>query len=109
MENNFYMKRYSSYFRIQSFPTRVFIGSSDAFSEKLQIVGKLLTGSRLTYLDLHVVVEKDVPELEISVDDAVFVQVMDALQQLCHVVASLGFSHSLPALVELQQGLQMLQ
>lgn len=66
-----------------------------------------MTGSRLTYLDLHVVIEEDVPELEISVDDPVVVQVVDALQQLCHVVAGLWFRQRLPALVELQQGLQI--
>lgn len=76
--------------------------------EKLQLEGKASTGSGLTYLDLHVVVEEDVPELEVPVDDAVLVQVVDALQQLCHVVASLGFGHGLAALVELQQGLQRL-
>lgn len=63
---------------------------------------------QITYLDLHVVVEEDVPELQVSVDDAVDVQVMDALQQLCHIVASLGLSHRLSTLVELQQGLEIL-
>lgn len=63
---------------------------------------------QITYLDLHVVVEEDVPELQISVDDAVDVKVMDALQQLCHIVAGLGLGHRLSTLVELQQGLEIL-
>lgn len=59
----------------------------------------------ITYLDLHVIIKKDVSQLQISVDDSVVVQVLDTLEQLCHVVASLWLSHSLTTLVELQQGL----
>lgn len=62
---------------------------------------------QITYLDLHVIVEEDVSKFQVSVDDSVVVQVMDALQQLCHVVASLGLSHGLPTLVKLQQRLQI--
>lgn len=62
---------------------------------------------QITYLDLHVIVEEDVSKFQVSVDDSVVVQVMDALQQLCHVVASLGLSHCLPTLVKLQQRLQI--
>lgn len=59
-----------------------------------------------TYFDLHVVVEEDVAQLQVSVDDLVLVQIMDPVQELCHVVASLGFGHSLATLVQLQQGLK---
>lgn len=60
----------------------------------------------LTDFDLHVVVEEDVPQLQVSVNDPVVVQVMDPFEKLCHVVASFRFSHSLTALVQLQQGLE---
>ena len=59
-----------------------------------------------TYLDLHVIIEEDVSQLQVSVDDPVVVQVLDTFEQLCHVVASLRLSHSLTTLVELQQGLK---
>ena len=39
-----------------------------------------------TYTDLHVVVEKDVSEFEVSVDDLVLVEVLDAEQDLVHEV-----------------------
>lgn len=59
-----------------------------------------------TYLDFHVVVEEDVPQFQVSVDDLVAVQIMDPFQQLGHVVASLRLRDRLPALVQLQQGLE---
>lgn len=60
----------------------------------------------LTDLDLHVVIEEDVPQLQVSVNDSVVVQVMDSLQKLGHVVAGFRLSHSLATLVQLQQGLE---
>lgn len=60
----------------------------------------------ITYLDLHVIIEEDVAQLQVSVDDSVVVQVLDTLEQLCHVVASLWLSHGLTPLVQLQQGLK---
>lgn len=59
----------------------------------------------LTDLDLHVVIEEDVPQLQVSVNDSVVVQVMDSLQKLGHVVAGFRLRHSLATLVQLQQGL----
>lgn len=59
-----------------------------------------------TYFDLHVIVKEDVSQFQVSVDDSVVVQVLDTLEQLCHVVASLGLSHSLTTLVQLQQRLK---
>lgn len=61
---------------------------------------------KITYLDLHVIIEEDVAQFQVSVDDSVAVQVLDPLEQLCHVVAGLGLSHSLTTLVQLQQGLK---
>lgn len=60
----------------------------------------------LTDFDLHVVIEEDVPQLQVSVNDPVLVQVMDPFEKLCHVVAGFRFGHSLTALVQLQQGLE---
>lgn len=60
----------------------------------------------LTDLDLHVVIEEDVPQLQVSVNDSVVVQVMDSLQKLGHVVAGFRLGHSLATLVQLQQGLE---
>lgn len=60
----------------------------------------------ITYLDLHVIIEEDVAQFQVSVDHSVVVQVLDTLEQLCHVVASLRLSHSLTTLVQLQQGLK---
>lgn len=62
--------------------------------------------STITYLDLHVIIEEDVAQFQVSMDDSVVVQVLNTLEQLCHVVASLGLSHSLTTLVQLQQGLK---
>lgn len=59
----------------------------------------------VTYFDIHVIIEEDVAQLEVSMYDSVAVQVLAALQQLHHVVASLWFSHSFATLVKLQQGL----
>lgn len=39
-------------------------------------------------------------------DDAVVVQVLDAVEQFGHVVSDLGLGHGLTALVQLQQGLK---
>lgn len=61
---------------------------------------------KITDLDIHVIVEEDVAELQVSVDDSVGVQVLDTFEQLGHVVASLWLSHSLTPLVQLQQGLK---
>lgn len=60
----------------------------------------------VTYLDLHVIIEEDVSQLQVSVDDSVAVQVVDTFEQLRHVVASLGLCHSLTALVQFQQWLK---
>lgn len=60
----------------------------------------------LTDLDFHVIIEEDVPQLQVSVNDSVVVQVMDSLQKLGHVVAGLRLSHSLATLVQLQQRLE---
>lgn len=59
-----------------------------------------------TYLDLHVIIQEDVSKLQVSVDDPVVVQVLDTLEQLGHVVSSLGLGHSLTTLVQLQQRLE---
>ena len=50
---------------------------------------------------LHVVVEKDVPQLEISVNYLVLVEVLDAKQDLVHEVSRLRLGHSLSAFVQL--------
>lgn len=55
-----------------------------------------------TYLDVHVIIEEDVAQFQVSVDDLVVVQVLDTLQQLGHVVASFRLRHSLTTLVQLQ-------
>lgn len=65
-----------------------------------------LSFKKITYLDLHVVIEEDVAQLQVSVDDSVVVQVVDTLEQLSHVVAGLRLSDSLTPLVQLQQGLK---
>ena len=52
---------------------------------------------------LHVVVEKDVPQLEISVNYLVLVEVLDAKQDLVHEVPRLRLGDGLAALVELHQ------
>lgn len=62
--------------------------------------------AQITYLDVHVIIEEDVAQFKISVDDSVFVQEVDTLQQLGHVIASFGLGHSLTTLVKLQQGLK---
>lgn len=64
------------------------------------------SGGHLTYFDLHVVVEEDVPQLQVSVNDFVLVQIIDSLQKLCHEVASFRFSHGFTTLVQLQQRLK---
>lgn len=56
-----------------------------------------------TYFDLHVVVEEDVPQLQVPVNDFVLVQIMDSVQELRHIVASFRFGHGLTTLVQLQQ------
>ena len=58
----------------------------------------------LELTDLHVVVEKDVSELEVSVDDALVVEVFAAQQDLVEEVAALRLGHSFATLVQLHQG-----
>lgn len=81
------------------------------FKKKKKTIPKLtpycLSWGDLTYFDLHVVVEEDVPQLQVSVNDFVLVQIMDSLQKLCHEVASLRLSHSFATLVQLQQRLKI--
>lgn len=36
----------------------------------------------LTYLDLHVIIEEDVAQFQVSVDDSVVVQVLHTFEQL---------------------------
>lgn len=72
----------------------------------LQVPCLICKRKKITYFDLHVIVKEDVSQFQVSVDDSVVVQVLDTLEQLCHVVASLGLSHSLTTLVQLQQRLK---
>lgn len=60
----------------------------------------------VTDLGIHVFVEEDVAQFQVSVDDLVVVQVLDSSEHLHHVVPSLRFSHSLTTFVQLQQRLQ---
>lgn len=60
----------------------------------------------ITYFDFHVIIEEDVAQFQVPVDDSVVVQVLDTIEQLGHVVASLRLSHSLTTFVQLQQRLK---
>ena len=53
---------------------------------------------------LHVIVEKDVTELEISMDDLVLVEVLDAQEDLLHEVSRLRLGDGLSPLVQLHHG-----
>ena len=54
--------------------------------------------SKVRYLDPHVVIEKHVPELQISVDDALIVDVSAPLHQLAQVVPHFRFHQRLTVL-----------
>lgn len=56
-----------------------------------------------TDLHLHVIAEEEVAQLEVTVDDAVVVQVLAAQDGLAQVVPHLGLTQRLPPLVQLQQ------
>lgn len=60
----------------------------------------------LTNLDLHVIVQEQVAQFEVTVDDSVAVEVVDTLDSLPHEVSGLGLGHCLPALVKLQKRLE---
>lgn len=64
-----------------------------------------LDRSPLTDLHLHVIVQKQVAQLEVAMDDAVAMQVLAAQDDLPQVVAGLGLRQGFPTLVQLQQGL----
>jgi len=59
--------------------------------------------------DFHVqqVIEKEVSQLQITMDDAVIVQVLYALDDLVNVVAALELRDTFPTLVQLHHGLQI--
>jgi hypothetical protein len=47
----------------------------------------MYTNTKLTATHLHEIIEKDVSQFEISVNDLVLVQVLDAEQNLVHEVS----------------------
>ena len=71
------------------------VGSSTDCSLPLSVELKLGSQTEVTNLDLHLVVEEQVAELEISVDDTVAVQVLDGCADLIDVALDLKFVQSL--------------
>ena len=69
---------------------------------ELQLGGE----SEVAHLDLHVGVEEDVAELEVAVDDAVAVHVLDCGDELQHEVARLLGGEPLALLDHLAEGLR---
>lgn len=63
-------------------------------------------GGGVTYFDIHLVVEEDVPQFQISVDDPVVMEILAPLEQLHHVVAGLWLRDGLTPLMELQERLK---
>jgi hypothetical protein len=61
--------------------------------------------TKVTDLDVHVIVEKQVTKFEISMDNLSIVEVNAANQNLFHVVSNLRFCESLSSFVQLHQGL----
>lgn len=61
---------------------------------------------KITNLEIHVIIQEEIAQFQISVDDSVVVQILDSLQQMDHVVTCLGLSHSFTTLMQLQQGLK---
>jgi len=57
--------------------------------------------------DLHVqqIVEEEIAQLQISMDNAVIVQVLNALDYLVNVVAAFELRNAFPTFVQLHHGL----
>ena len=75
----------------------------------LSVELKFGSQTEITNLDLHLVVEEQVAELQISVDDTVTVQVLHDRAELVHVALDLKFVKSLPSSQKLVQLLVLTQ
>ena len=64
-----------------------------------------LQSQLLTYFHLQILVQEEIAQLEVSVNNAVSVQVLAAQDDLPQVVAGLGLRESFPPLVQLQERL----
>lgn len=64
-----------------------------------------LQAQLLTYFHLQILVQEEVAQLEISVNNAVSMQVLAAKDDLTQIVAGLGLGECFPPLVQLQERL----
>ena len=69
----------------------------------LAVVVDLGGQAKVSDLALHVIIEEDVSQLEVSVDDLVVVEVEDASQNVIHEVSGLWLGDCLPPLMKLHQ------
>ena len=69
----------------------------------LPVIVHLGGQTEVSDLALHVVVEEDVAQLEVSVDDLVLVEVENSKENVSHEVSSLRLGDCLPSLVKLHQ------
>ena len=89
-------------FSFQYFWCNIIRGSADcsfSLSVELQFSGE----TEITNLDLHLVVEEQVTELQISVDDTMTVQVFNTGTDLINVALNFKFVQSFPSSEQLVQ------
>ena len=85
------------------------VGSTANSSLALAIELKLRCETEVTYLDLHLIVEEQVTELEITMDDAMRVEILQSINHLLSVAFDLQLVESLSALQQFIHALILAQ